>query len=101
MIKECCWCGKYIDENSPLYALGAKVKPEVDLSKYEGRAMPLGALIHERHLYAIVPSFDSDAKKAGQDLLLVTCSKNCGNELKASLEREKLLGDILESLDRF
>lgn len=43
----CCWCGKNIDENLPLYALGAKTRPGVDVSQYEGGAMPIKLVAQE------------------------------------------------------
>ncbi len=95
----CCWCGKSIAENTPLYALGARTKPGVDVSQYEGGAMPIKLVAQEKLIYAVVPGADSQARRHGRDLMFVVCSKGCGTELKLFLQNEIVLGNMLEGID--
>ncbi len=97
--RECCWCGKRIGVESPLYAIGSRIKPGVDISEYEGGAMPIEMATQKKQIFAVVPSADSEAKRSGRDLMFVVCSKQCGNDLKRFLLSEIRLGEMLEGIE--
>jgi hypothetical protein len=88
-----------IGEDSPVFAIGGKTRPGVDLSQFEGAAMRMRLLTLDRDVVVIVPSRDSDAKRDGKDVLFMTCSERCGRELKAVLKEETVLGSMLEGFE--
>ena len=94
---ECCWCGKGIPDGTELFAIGGRLRPGVDISEYEGAAMPITMSTRQKTIYAVVPAEGSDAMKEGKDFCFVVCSRRCGRELKEALEQEIARGDILES----
>lgn len=95
----CSWCGRKIKNDEPVYALGCKKRPEVDISKYEGKVMPVKMATSGKTIWSIVPMEDSDARRDGKDFMFTLCSEECGYELKAALRIEKELGEIILSID--
>jgi hypothetical protein len=87
-VTTCVNCGKKINPNSEIFTLGAKVSPGIDLSPFMGRMINLPSF--RKDIFPVIVSGkDSDAIKAGNDLLMTVCSENCGNELKEYIRREK------------
>lgn len=99
VLKICTWCGKSIPKNEEIFSLGAKSKPGVDLSKYEGKVIPIKIISLNKTIFAIVPMDDSDSKREGNDFMFVLCSRECGYELKDVLEEEKSLGELLKKIN--
>ncbi|MCG2716859.1 MAG: SEC-C domain-containing protein [Candidatus Marinimicrobia bacterium] len=84
----CAFCGKVILDDHEVFSLNAKLRPGVDLREFAGKIIKLPSLSMEI-LPAVVPGLDSDAKKAGNDLLFCLCSRDCGEDLRTTLELEK------------
>ena len=101
VMHECSWCGGKIGDDDELFGIGATVRPGIDISSYAGRALPFEIFIDAKRLYAFVPLPDSEAQKHGHDLVLIVCSRKCGEQLTARLKEEKKFGDIIENLDGF
>ena len=97
VLKTYSWCGVKIDNGSEIFALGCKKNPEIDISKYEGKIMPVAIAPLNKTIWALVPTEDSDARREGKDLMFVLCSQECGNQLKETLQQEKELGDLILS----
>ena len=95
----CSWCGLKIRGEGPIYALGCKKRPEVDISKYESKVMPVKISTLGKTIWSIVPPADSDARKDGNDLMFTLCSEKCGDQLKEALEIEKELGELILSAE--
>ena len=93
----CSWCGLKIRNEGPIYALGCKKRPEVDISKYESKVMPIKISTTDKTLWCIVPPADSDAQKEGNDFMFTLCSEECGNQLRETLDKEKELGELILS----
>lgn len=94
VLKRCAWCNKYIPEGTEIFSLGSKTHPEVDLSAQEGGVILLE--VGEKVVPAIVPTGDSPAKQAGNDVLFVLCSRACGVSLQEALNeslRKRPSGD--------
>jgi hypothetical protein len=83
-VSVCAWCGKRIPEGSEVFSLGAKTRPGVDLER-EGNVIELDA---KRKALAIIPTPDSEAKKAGWDVSFVLCGEECARSLKEALQRQ-------------
>jgi hypothetical protein len=83
VLKRCAWCSKYIPEDHEIVSLGSKTHPEVDLSAEEGGVILLE--VGQKVVPAIVPTSDSPAKEAGNDVLFVLCSRACGTLLQEAL----------------
>lgn len=85
---ECGWCGEAIGEDEPVFGLGGKAHPGIDLSLVQGKVIELVLGTGTKSVLAAVSAFDSDAKKAGNDLMFMVCSEACGRELQEALAGE-------------
>lgn len=92
----CAWCSKPIPENEEVYGLGVKIKGGVDLKSNEGRIIPWFLPSINRSLPATVTAANSPAKKAGNDLMFMTCSKKCALALRAALQKDR---EIFEKIN--
>jgi predicted nucleic acid-binding Zn ribbon protein len=92
-VSVCAWCGKPIPEDSEVFSLGAKARPGVNLEG-EGNVLEL-ALDARRKALAIIPTQDSQAKKAGWDLLFTLCSEECARALRETVQRQI---DIIDNI---
>jgi hypothetical protein len=95
----CSWCGLKISSEGPIYALGCKKRPEIDISKYESKVMPVKIATLGKTIWSIVPPADSDARKDGKDIMFTLCSEDCGDQHKETLEIEKDLGELILSAE--
>jgi hypothetical protein len=92
--KVCAWCGGDIPEGDDVFGTGAKIREGIDFVQ---SASPNGffmeVTIGGRRVPAVVTGKDSDARKAGNDLMFMTCSVECAEELRVALEHER---DVIE-----
>jgi len=95
----CSWCGKKIRNEGPIYALGCKKRPKVDISKYESNVMPIKISTLGKTIWSIVPPADSDARREGKDFMFTLCSEDCGDQLKETLDIEKEIGELILSAE--
>jgi len=95
----CSWCGLKIRSEVPIYAIGCKKRPEVDISKYESKVMPVKISTLGKTIWSIVPPADSDARKDGNDFMFTLCSEECGDQLKETLDLEKEIGELIFSAE--
>jgi len=95
---KCAWCRKRIRDDREVFAFGAKIRDEADLSEYEGKTVRLMLLSEDRGVPMMVATEGSDAKNDGSDVMFLVCSEKCGKEMKAALEREKSIGDIFAGI---
>ena len=47
----------------------------------------------------MVAARGSDAKENGHDVMFMTCSNECGREMREVMLEEKSIGDILEGIN--
>ncbi|MHB8894239.1 MAG: hypothetical protein ACYC99_03555 [Candidatus Geothermincolia bacterium] len=90
----CAWCGGAMPEGNEVFGTGAKIREGIDFvqgSSPEGFLMEV--TIAGRRVPTIVTGKDSEARRQGNDLMFMTCSVKCAEELKVALERER---DIIE-----
>jgi hypothetical protein len=85
---ECGWCGKSIGEDVPVFGIAGKALPGIDLSLVQGRVIEISLEIAAKRVLAAVSAFDSDAKRAGNDLMFMVCSESCGRQLQAAVADE-------------
>ncbi len=93
LLRTCAWCHQYIPEDSEAYGFGAKASQDIELQDKEGEFVSLELALEEKTTFAMVPPEGSPARSAGYDLMFITCSQSCAEELKSSLEVEK---DVFE-----
>ncbi|WP_100009886.1 hypothetical protein [Lentibacillus sediminis] len=84
----CAWCMRKIAENQPLYAINVKFAEGIDNSDREGEIVQIYLSSRKTSVPMIVTTADSEAKKNGQDGLFTLCSRECGDKMKKSLEKE-------------
>jgi hypothetical protein len=78
--------------------LGAKLRPDLDLSEYESHCIQIGLVSEEKPLYMMVTTQGSEAKANGNDGMFLVCSEGCGKKLKRVLENEISLGRMFETV---
>lgn len=88
MQSECGWCGKSIGEGQPVFGIGGKALPGIDLSLVQGKVIEIELEAAAKHILAAVPAFDSDAKREGNDLMFMVCSETCGRQLQTAVAGE-------------
>ena len=98
-LSRCAWCGMEIDEEAEVYGFGASLRQDVDLSEYEGQVIELKIITRERTCPMMVAARGSDAKENGHDVMFMTCSNECGREMREVMLEEKSIGDILEGIN--
>jgi hypothetical protein len=94
----CAWCGKRVSEDVEIFALGARARAGVDLRDVEGTVISLSLGSHGKTVHAIVPTNDSEAKQAGNDLMFVACSRRCAESLKEALQSDLNLFSSVEHI---
>ncbi len=87
VLTTCAWCGERIPEGHEVFAVGGKAREGVALKDREGKSITLSLALTDRRVQAIVVTSDSEAKKAGNDLMFVVCSPECGQSLKEAVQQ--------------
>ena len=85
----CAWCDREIEKDAEVFGLGARTRGKMSLKDQEGSTIRIPLTHGGRTVPAIVPARGSEARKAGNDILFMICSKQCGELLKKALLKEK------------
>jgi predicted RNA polymerase sigma factor len=93
LLRICTWCNREIPSESDAFGFGATASQKIDLTEQEGKFVSLQLALSDKTVVALVPRADSSIRKDGFDLVFVTCSPDCAEELKRALELER---DVLE-----
>ena len=93
----CCWCGRKIKQNMPVFGLAGRQRPGVDLTEYEGSAILISLATIQKEVICMVSAPGSKAKADGKDFMFMICSENCADEMKSVIDTEVALGDALFS----
>jgi hypothetical protein len=91
----CGWCGRRIPPDTEVFGGGGKVRPGVDLAPHAGQVLPLYLAGPEKTVLVAVAGPDSDARREGHDFVYMTCSRSCGERLRAAFQGEIELGKRL------
>ena len=97
-LSKCTWCQSHITDHMEVLGLGAKLKPEVDLSEYESHCIQIGLVSEEKPVRMMVTAQGSQARSNGNDGMFLVCSEGCGEKLKSVLEKEISLGAMFETV---
>ena len=97
-LSKCAWCRSHINDHMEVLGLGAKLKPDVDLSEYESHCLQIDLISEEKPIYMMITAQGSDAKSNGNDGMFLICSEKCGKKLKGVLEKEISLGAMFETV---
>jgi hypothetical protein len=89
---ECGWCGGSIGEDEPVFGIGGKALPGIDLSLVQGKVIEITLESAGKSVLAAVSAFESDAKRAGNDLMFMVCSEACGRNLQTAIAAEVARG---------
>ena len=93
LLLTCAWCTRPIEGDTGVFGFGAKARPDIDLSDKEGQFVTMTLALSKKTIIALVPTHVSTAKEEGYDLVFMTCSQECAQELKEALEFER---DVFE-----
>ncbi len=88
LLTTCAWCLQHIEQGEELFGFGARASPSIDLSDKEGQFISLKLALQDKIIPVLVPSRTSQAHKDGYDLMFITCSAECAQDLKDALELE-------------
>jgi hypothetical protein len=97
-LNKCAWCQSEITDHMEVYGLGAKLKPNIDLSEYEGHCIEIDLASEDMSVYMMVTGRGSEAKNEGKDAMFLVCSENCAKKLKDVLEKEISSGEIFKTV---
>jgi len=89
LLNTCAWCLRRIEQDEEHFGFGARANPSINLSEKEGQFIRLELALQDKILPALVPSRSSQAHKDGYDLIFITCSVECAQDLKDALELER------------
>ena len=95
---QCAACRGTINELTEVLGLGAKLKPDVDLSEFESHCIEIDLISEEKPVYMMVTVQGSEAKNDGKDCMFLVCSESCGKKLKKVLEKEISSGKMFETI---
>lgn len=85
---KCGWCDDEIADDTELIGIGAKARPDIDITELEGKVIDIFLTRRDRNVQALVVAKDSAAKREGKDLLFVACSESCAEALRQGVGRE-------------
>ena len=97
-LSKCAWCQNQISDDMEVFGLGAKLKPNIDLSEYENHCIEIDLVSEEKPVYMMISARGSQAKSEGKDCMFLVCSEGCGKKLKDVLEKEISLGKMFNSI---
>jgi hypothetical protein len=89
LMHTCTWCLNTIPEGDDRFAFGVKASEAIDLTEKQGEFVSLKLALKDKTLVALVPMRNSEAKEQGFDLIFLTCSQGCAEDLKVALEMER------------
>ena len=92
-LPNCAWCEDEIPADFEVFTIGARGKPEIDLSEAEGTIIPVSLIQANRTVLALVPTKGSPAARDGHDLIFMVCSQSCAQALSNALEKDRKLAD--------
>jgi hypothetical protein len=90
----CGWCGAAIAADDPRYGFGIKLKVVFDRGPEAPRVLRWPLVSAAKEIPLAVSQPGSDALKEGYDLLVQTCSLECGEACKAALEEDQRIGHM-------
>jgi len=85
----CSWCHCLIPEDQECFGAGARVRPEAKhlIGEHEGRFMTM-RLSGDREVIVMIPTAESDARRAGDDIYFQACSEDCCDAITKAIRRE-------------
>ena len=91
---QCAWCQGKIQEYDEVFDVGAKLKPDVDLSEFESHCIQIDLVSEKESVYMLVTAKGSEAKHNGSDGMFLLCSEKCRENFKHVLEKEITAGKL-------
>jgi hypothetical protein len=95
---KCAWCRNNINEFTEVFSLGAKLRPDVDLSEFESHSIQVDLVSEEKPVYMMITAHGSEAKNDGNDCMFLVCSESCGKKLKTTMQKEIAVGKLFETV---
>jgi uncharacterized protein (DUF1778 family) len=93
----CSWCGLDIPEEKEVFAVGATLRGAIEFtSDQSSMSFFMPVAIGGKVVPAVVTASDSEARQQGNDLMFMTCSEACAEQLRDALREEKELIDRAE-----
>jgi len=94
----CAWCKRQTRGDEACYGLGAKVREGIAPRGQDGPFIHLELLTQPgRTVHCAVVTEDSEAKKAGWDVVFMACCQECAESLRLALQKEVYIGEVFGS----
>ena len=97
-LDKCAFCRERISEEMEVFAVGVKLKPNIDLAQYQSHCIEIHLAVEKKPVPMMVTAEGSEAKNAGNDALFMVCSESCGRELSEALKEDISTGELLEEI---
>lgn len=94
MLHTCAWCTRDISADEDIFGFGAMASQDIDLAGKEGEFVSLNLSLRDKTVFAFVPEKTEESNRSGYDLLFITCSEDCAQNLKDELDLER---DVFKS----
>jgi hypothetical protein len=88
----CGWCGRRIPPDTEVFGGHGKARPDVDITAHAGRVLPVHLVSCGKTVLIAVTGLDSEARRAGDDFMYMTCSEDCARNMKAAFDRDIEMG---------
>ena len=85
----CAWCNRRLSDDEDTFGFGAKSNTNLKLDDSGGEFVTLNLSLTDKTIIALVTPEDSPAKETGYDLMFLTCSEECAQDLKDALDLER------------
>jgi hypothetical protein len=89
LMHTCAWCHQFISPDADAFGFGAIASRDINLKDKEGEFVSLSLALEDKTTFAMVTPKESPAWQSGYDLMFITCSQSCAEDLKNALEIEK------------
>lgn len=97
-LSTCAWCRSRIYDDTEVFALGARLRPSVDLSEYQSHCIEIVLVSEEKTVNMMITAEGSEAKMDNKDAMFLVCSEKCGSKLKRVLQKEISIGDLFDTV---
>ena len=86
---KCSWCGNTIQDDEDYFGFGARASDGMVLADKAGQFVSLNLSLIDKTVVALVASETDTPALADHDLLFITCSEDCAENLKEALDLER------------
>ena len=84
----CGWCGRRVPTDMPVFGGGGKARPGINVNAHAGQVLRVYLEGQRKTVLVAVTGRGSEARRAGEDFVYMTCSEACAHSLKTAIESD-------------